>query len=75
MKGWTVYNDTVHNDSTGDLIVCFDENNSDCVMKEIAMKQPLRTVFRDCSLANSPSKINVGELFKLPAPDTRVKVI
>ena len=44
-------------------------------MKEIAMKQLLRAVFRECSFANSPSKINVGELFKLPEPDTRIKVI
>ena len=44
-------------------------------MKEIAMKQLVRTVFRDCSLVNSPSKINEGELFKLPTPDTRIKVI
>lgn len=75
MKEWTVYNDTVHNDSAGDLIVCFDENIPDYVMKEIAMKQPLRAVFRECSFANSPSKINVGEWFKLPEPDTRIKVI
>ncbi len=45
------------------------------VIKEIAKKQPLRAVFRDSSFANSPSKINVGEIFKLLAPDTRVKVI
>jgi len=30
---------------------------------------------RDSSFANSPSKINVGEIFKSLAPDTRVKVI
>lgn len=75
MKEWTVYNDTVHNDSAGGLIACFDENSPNCVMKEIAMKQSLSTVFRDCSLANSPSKINEGEWFKLPTPDTRIKVI
>ncbi|WP_454964775.1 site-specific DNA-methyltransferase [Filifactor alocis] len=66
---------TVHNYNDGDLIACFDENIPDSVMKEIAKKQPLRAVFRDSSFANSPSKINVGELFKLLAPDTRVKVI
>ena len=71
----TAHNDTEHNYSDGGLIACFDENSPNCVMKEIAMKQPLRTVFRDCSLANSPSKINEGELFKLPTPDTRIKVI
>lgn len=66
---------TVHNYNDGDLIACFDENVPDNVIKEIAKRQPLRAVFRDSSFANSPSKINVGELFKLMAPDTRVKVI
>ena len=66
---------TVHNYNDGDLIACFDENVSDNVIKEIAKKQPLRAVFRDSSFANSPSKINVGEIFKLMTPDTRIKVI
>ena len=66
---------TVHNYNDGDLIACFDENVQDSVIKEIAKRQPLRAVFRDSSFANSPSKINVGEIFKLMAPDTRVKVI
>lgn len=65
----------VHNYNDGDLIACFDENIPDSVIKEIAKRQPLRAVFRDSSFANSPSKINVGEIFKLMAPDTRVKVI
>jgi adenine-specific DNA-methyltransferase len=66
---------TVHNYNDGDLIACFDENVPDSVIKEIAKRQPLRAVFRDSSFENSPSKINVGEIFKLMAPDTRVKVI
>ena len=66
---------TVHNYNDGDLIACFDENVPDNVVKEIAKRQPLRAVFRDSSFANSPSKINVGEIFKLLAPDTKVKVI
>ena len=66
---------TVHDYNDGDLIACFDENIPDSVIKEIAKRQPLRAVFRDSSFANSPSKINVGEIFKLLAPDTRVKVI
>lgn len=66
---------TVHNYNDGDLIACFDKNVPDSVIKEIAKRQPLRAVFRDSSFANSPSKINVGEIFKLMAPDTRVKVI
>lgn len=65
----------VHNYNDGDLIACFDENVPDSVVKAIAKKQPLRAVFRDSSFSDSPSKINVGEIFKLLAPDTRVKVI
>lgn len=66
---------TVHTYNDGDLIVCFDENISDTVVKAIAKKQPLRAVFRDSSFNGSPAKINVGEIFKMLAPDTRVKVI
>lgn len=66
---------TVHTYNDGDLIACFDENVPESVIKTIAKRQPLRAVFRDISFANSPAKINVGEIFKLLAPDTRVKVI
>lgn len=71
----TIEGCTVHTYNDGDLIACFDENIPDSVIKTIAKKQPLRAVFRDSSFANSPSKINVTEVFKLLAPDTRVKVI
>ncbi len=71
----TIEGCTVHTYNEGDLIACFDENIPDSVIKTIAKRQPLRAVFRDSSFANSPSKINVGEVFKLLAPDTRVKVI
>ncbi len=66
---------TVHTYNDGDLIACFDENIPDTVIKEIAKRQPLRAVFRDSSFADSPTKINVGEIFKMLAPDTRVKVL
>ncbi len=66
---------TVHNYNDGDLIACFDKAIPESVIKTIAKRQPLRVVFRDDSFADSPSKINVGEIFKMLAPDTRVKVI
>ena len=66
---------TVHTYNDGDLIACFAENIPESVVKGIAKRQPLRAVFRDSSFANSPAKINVTEIFKLLAPDTRVKVI
>ena len=66
---------SVHTYNDGDLIACFDEDIPDTVIKEIARRQPLRAVFRDSSFNGSPAKINVGEIFKMLAPDTRVKVI
>ena len=66
---------TVHTYNDGDLIACFDENIPDSVVKGIARRQPLRAVFRDSSFNGSPAKINVGEIFKMLAPDTRIKVI
>ncbi|MGP1449785.1 MAG: site-specific DNA-methyltransferase [Wolinella sp.] len=65
----------VHNYNDGDLIACFDKNIPESVIKEIAKKRPLRAVFRDSSFADSSSKINVTEIFKRFAPNTRVKVI
>lgn len=66
---------TVHNYDEGALIACFDENIPESVIREIAKKKPLRAVFRDGSFKSSSEKINVGEIFKLLTPDTRVKVI
>lgn len=66
---------TVHTYNDGDLIACFDRNVPESVVKIIAKRQPLRVVFRDDSFADSPSKINVGEIFKMISPDTRVRVI
>jgi adenine-specific DNA-methyltransferase len=71
----TIEGCTVHTYNGGDLIACFNENVPETVIKAIAKRQPLRAVFRDNSFIDSPSKINVGEIFKLLAPDTRVKVI
>ena len=58
-----------------DLIACFDENIPESVIREIAGRNPVRVVFRDAGFADSPSKINVTEIFKLLAPECRVKVI
>ncbi|MEE5993947.1 MAG: site-specific DNA-methyltransferase [Oscillospiraceae bacterium] len=66
---------TVHTYNDGDLIACFDKNIPESAVKTIAKRQPLRVVFRDDSFEDSPSKINVSEIFKMISPDTRVKVI
>ena len=66
---------TVHTYNNGDLIACFEEDVPDSVIRTIAARRPLRAVFCDGSFADSAAKINVEEIFKLSAPDTRVKVI
>ena len=65
----------VHTYNDGDLIACFDENISEETIKTIASRKPLRAVFRDSSFKDSPSKINVAEIFKMQSPDTTIKVI
>ena len=71
----TIENCSVHTYSENALIACFNDNIPESVIKEIAKRKPLRVVFRDSSFADTPSKINVTEIFKLLSPDTRVKVI
>lgn len=66
---------TVHIYNGGDLVACFDEDISDAVIKTIAKRRPVRAVFRDSCFSGSPAKINVAEIFKMLAPDSRVKVI
>lgn len=66
---------TVHTYNDGDFIACFDKAIPESVIKTIAKRQPLRVAFRDDSFSDSPSKINVSEIFKMLSPDTRVKVI
>ena len=57
------------------LIACFEKDIPESVIREIAGRNPVRAVFRDAGFIDSPSKINVTEIFKLLAPDCRVKVI
>lgn len=72
---------TVHVYNDGDLVACFDENIPESVVRKIAERKPLRTVFRDSGFADSPAKINMYEIFKLYMPEDadditkRVRVI
>lgn len=66
---------TLHLYNGGELIACFDEHVSDELIRNVAGRQPLRAIFRDSCFADSASKMNVEEIFKLLAPNTRVKVI
>ncbi|TII08117.1 site-specific DNA-methyltransferase [Streptococcus suis] len=65
----------VYNVADGALIACFADEISESVLRQIAKKEPLRAVFKDESFANSAAKINLGQIFKEEAPNTKVKVV
>ena len=48
----------------GDLVACFAEKVTDCVVKAMADKQPLRVIFRDSCFEQDADKINIYETFK-----------
>lgn len=57
------------------LVVCFADDISEIVIKQMAQKEPLRAVFRDDSFATSADKINLAQIFKELSPGTKVKVV
>lgn len=66
---------TIHIVDTDALIACFEPNIPEGVMRKIAEKKPLRAVFRDGSFRSSPGKLNIEGIFKMIAPDTKLRVI
>lgn len=73
INGIKVY--TVNDKEIPDLIASFSENITEATIREIAKRKPLRVIFRDSSFADSPSKINVTEIFKTLSPNTTIKVL
>lgn len=65
----------IYNVADGALIACFADEISESVLRQIAKEDPLRAVFKDESFANSAAKINLGQIFKEEAPNTKVKVV
>lgn len=65
----------IYNVAGGALIACFADEISESVLRQIAKEEPLRAVFKDESFANSAAKINLGQIFKEEAPNTKVKVV
>jgi adenine-specific DNA-methyltransferase len=61
--------------NNGALMACFADKVGEETVRAMAKRQPLRAVFRDSSFESSPGKINVEEIFKLLAPNTKVRVI
>jgi adenine-specific DNA-methyltransferase len=59
----------------GALIACFAESVSVAVVRGIAIREPLRAVFRDSSFAADSERINAEQIFAEVSPSTEVKAI
>lgn len=57
------------------LAACFDTEVTEELVKQIAVRKPLRAVFRDAGFSSDSVKINVEQIFKLISPSTEVKAI
>ena len=57
------------------LAACFDTEVTDELIKAIAVKKPLRAVFRDAGFSSDSAKINVEQIFKLLSPSTELRCI
>ncbi len=57
------------------LAACFDRGISEDMIKILAKRKPLRSVFRDDGFGNDSVKINVEQIFKMMSPGTEVKTI
>ncbi len=62
----------VENDS---LIACFDKAVSSDLVHAIALRQPLRAVFRDVGFSSDDVRINAEQIFRETSPSTDVKVL
>ena len=58
-----------------DLIACFDQGVTENLAKDLAIRTPLRVVFRDNSFDSDPVKINVQQIFRQLSRSTDVMVI
>ncbi|MGL5103498.1 MAG: site-specific DNA-methyltransferase [Plesiomonas sp.] len=57
------------------LVACFDLRINEALIKELAIKEPLRVVFRDDGFKSDAVKINAEQIFKQVSPHTEVKAI
>lgn len=57
------------------LVACFDRGITEELVKELAIQEPLRVVFRDNGFISDAVKINVVQIFRQLSPTTDVKSI
>jgi adenine-specific DNA-methyltransferase len=57
------------------LAACFETGINEAFVKELAVRKPLRVVFRDTGYGGDDVKINVEQIFKQLSPGTEVKTL
>jgi adenine-specific DNA-methyltransferase len=57
------------------LFACFDTDVTPGLVRAIAMRQPLRAVFRDSGFASDDTRINAEQIFREISPATDVKAL
>lgn len=57
------------------LIACFEDQVGDPVVRSIALRRPLRAVFKDSAFASDAARINAEQIFREISPETEVKAI
>ena len=57
------------------LAACFDADINEPFVKELAIRHPLKVVFRDAGFVRDSVKINIEQIFKLISPGTEIKTI
>jgi adenine-specific DNA-methyltransferase len=77
IKQETIAGNTVYFVDDNALVACFAKKGeiAEAFCKELALKKPLRVVFRDAGFADDAAKINVEQIFKLHSPNTDVKTL
>lgn len=71
----TIHGKTVFFVDENALVACFDQGVSEELVKELALSEPLRVVFRDNGFESDAVKINVEQVFRQLSPTTEVKAI
>ncbi|HDX3202359.1 TPA: site-specific DNA-methyltransferase, partial [Escherichia coli] len=75
IKKETIQGKTVFFVDDDALVACFDLRINEALIKELAIKGPLRVVFRDDGFESDAVKINAEQIFKQVSPHTEVKAI
>ena len=71
----TVQGKTVFFVDENTLVACFDTGISEELVKELAIHEPVRVVFKDNGFVSDAVKINVEQIFRQLSPSTEVKAI